>query len=196
MVTYILIIGVAFYVIATSLIQLVGDYLCTLRVQEQQRISEELAISAAPLLDAHDGRLLYDAVVEASREYGGRALVLDAYGTVQADAFSRLNGSRLGHPEVVAVLSGGQSSAYSFYKEEMSGAGWLLSMLGVVDDSSVYGLYASSIVSGDRIIGVTLYSSSEQELYGRLLFMQRQIVGCCWAWRWRLCLPCCCCRAW
>ena len=36
---YLLIIGVAFYVVAASLIQLVGDYMFSQRVQEEQRIA-------------------------------------------------------------------------------------------------------------------------------------------------------------
>ena len=108
---YLLIIGVAFYVVAASLIQLVGDYMFSQRVQEEQRIAEELAISVAYDLADQDAGALYESAVTASREYGGRVLVLDAYGTVQADAFSQLNGARLEHPEVVAVLSGEKSSA-------------------------------------------------------------------------------------
>lgn len=176
LVLYMLIIGVAFYVAAASLIQIVGDYLFTQRVQEEQRISEELAVSVADRLAAQDGQALYEAAVTASREYGGRTLILDAYGTVQADAFSQLNGTRLEHPEVVAVLSGARSSAYSFYKETPAGANWLLNRLGFSEGTSVYGLYASSIVMGERMMGVLLYSANEQELYSRLTYMQTQMV--------------------
>ncbi|HIU45861.1 MAG TPA: HAMP domain-containing protein [Candidatus Fimadaptatus faecigallinarum] len=173
---YLLIIGVAFYVVAASLIQLVGDYMFSQRVQEEQRIAEELAISVASDLADQDAGALYESAVTASREYGGRVLVLDAYGTVQADAFSQLNGARLEHPEVVAVLSGEKSSAYSFYKETQPSGNWLLSRLGFAGDASIYGLYASSIVSGDKVIGVLLYSVNEQELYSRLTYMQTQMV--------------------
>ena len=132
----------------------------------------------------------------ASREYGGRVLVLDAYGTVQADAFSQLNGARLEHPEVVAVLSGEKSSAYSFYKETQPSGNWLLSRLGFAGDASIYGLYASSIVSGDKVIGVLLYSVNEQELYSRLTYMQTQMVYWLIGVALVTLLMCCCCRGW
>ena len=59
-----------------------------------------------------------DAAVDASREHGGRVLVLDAYGTVQADSYSLLNGTQLKHPEVVAVLGGKASAEADFATDD------------------------------------------------------------------------------
>ena len=135
----------------------------------------EAVLILAVNLNAQDGQAIYDAAVDASREHGGRVLVLDAYGTVQADSYSLLNGTQLKHPEVVAVL-GGKASANGLYKEELPGGNWLLSTFGFADDASVYGLYVSAIVSGGRTTGALVYSVSEQELYSRLLYIRRQIV--------------------
>ena len=173
---YMLMIGVAFYIVAASLIDLVGDYMLDMRVREEQQIAERLAIELTPALREGDGNALYEAAKAASREYGGRVLVLDAYGAVQADAFSLLNGAQLDHPEVKAVLGGGRACAHGFYKEELPGVNWLLSGLGLVEDAQVYGLYASGMVSGDGVMCVLLYSVSEQELYSRLVFIRRQMI--------------------
>lgn len=172
---YMIMIGVAFYVVAASLINLVGNYMLDQRAQDEQAVSERIAITMADRLRAQDGQELYSAAVSASREYGGRVLVLDAYGTVQADAYSLLNGTQLKHPEVMAVL-GGKASANGLYKEELPGSNWLISKLMLADDASVYGLYASAIVSDGRTIGVLLYSVSEQDLYSRIAFIQSRIV--------------------
>ncbi len=175
---YMLMVGVAFYVVAASLINLVGNYMLDQRAQDERAISEHIAITMADKLNAQDGQALYDAAVDASREHGGRVLVLDAYGTVQADSYSLLNGTQLKHPEVVAVLGGkaGANGLYGLYKEELPGGNWLLSTFGFADDASVYGLYVSAIVSGGRTTGALVYSVSEQELYSRLLYIRRQIV--------------------
>ena len=172
---YMLMVGVAFYVVAASLINLVGNYMLDQRAQDERAISERIAITMADKLNAQDGQAIYDAAVDASREHGGRVLVLDAYGTVQADSYSLLNGTQLKHPEVVAVL-GGKAGANGLYKEELPGGNWLLSTFGFADDASVYGLYVSAIVSGGRTTGALVYSVSEQELYSRLLYIRRQIV--------------------
>ena len=172
---YMLMVGVAFYVVAASLINLVGNYMLDQRAQDERAISERIAITMADKLNAQDGQAIYGAAVDASREHGGRVLVLDAYGTVQADSYSLLNGTQLKHPEVVAVL-GGKASANGLYKEELPGGNWLLSTFGFADDASVYGLYVSAIVSGGRTTGALVYSVSEQELYSRLLYIRRQIV--------------------
>ena len=136
---YMLMVGVAFYVVAASLINLVGNYMLDQRAQDERAISEHIAITMADKLNAQDGQALYDAAVDASREHGGRVLVLDAYGTVQADSYSLLNGTQLKHPEVVAVL-GGKAGANGLDKEELPGGNWLLSTFGFADDASVYGL--------------------------------------------------------
>ena len=173
---YMLIIGVAFYVVAASLINLVGDYLFSQRVEQGQAVAERLAIAAASDLRNQDGRALYERAEAAAGEYGGRVLVLDAYGTVQADAYGQLVGARLGHPEIAAVLSGRLPSAHGFYMEDPSEGNWLLKQLGFGGDTSVYGMYVSGIVSDGSVTGALLYSVSEQELYGRLMFIRRQLL--------------------
>ena len=163
---YMLIIGLAFYVVAASLINLVGDYLFSQRVEQGQAVAERLAIAAASDLRDQDGRALYERAEAAAAEYGGRVLVLDAYGTVQADAYGQLVGARLGHPEIAAVLSGRLPSAHGFYMEDPSEGNWLLKQLGFGGDTSVYGLYVSGIVSDGSVTGaVTLSMEAEDENY-------------------------------
>ena len=174
--TYMLIISCSFGLVAYMLINIMGDYLLSQRVREQQMISEQLAIKAASGLVDKDAAGLYSICVNASRQYGGRVLVLDAYGTVQVDSFAELNGSRLLNPEVLRVLSGAESNAYNFYPQQKMRFGWLMRLLGLDDSTSTYGIYASSIVADDRIAGVLLYSCYEVELSSRMRYISVTVV--------------------
>ena len=63
---YMLIIGVAFYVVAASLINLVGDYLFSQRVEQGQAVAERLAIAAASVQRNQDGRALSERAEAAA----------------------------------------------------------------------------------------------------------------------------------
>ena len=62
MLAYLLIICVAFYVVTASLIKLVGEYLFSQKVSDEQRIAGELAASISEPLDAKDAERLYSDV--------------------------------------------------------------------------------------------------------------------------------------
>ena len=114
MIAFLLILGVTFYAIATSLIGLVSDYLFQARISAESAAVDELAVSFAPLLERGDAEALHSAMVQAGRELEGRLLVIDADGKVQADTYSQLNGMRMGQQEVTSVLSGAVSG-YGFH---------------------------------------------------------------------------------
>ncbi len=82
------------------------------------------------------------------QDISGRVMILDTYGVVQVDSFSRLNGTRLALPEVLEVLNGQKDTAYGFHK--------------IDSDNSYFwsGYYASAIVEDSQVIGVALFSES------------------------------------
>ena len=170
MLAYLLIICVAFSVVTASLIRLVGEYLFTQKLTSEQRIAEELAASLAEPLASWDADALYAGVLEASQSTGGRVLVLDSYGVVQADTYSEYNGAQLRRVEVASVLSG-DGSSYGFYSQETAGG---LLVPGLADDMT--GLYATPIHGARGMIGVLVFVTMAQDMYRSIMDIQTLII--------------------
>ena len=117
MIAYLLIISIAFYAVAFSLIQLVGEYLFTQRVKDDQRIADNLADQVADACAGLNAAAMYDSALAASSEEGSRVLILDPYGVVQVDSESVLNGNRFQNRQAQSVLNG-QARDYGFYDTE------------------------------------------------------------------------------
>ena len=169
MLAYLLIICVAFYVVTASLIRLVGEYLFSQKVSDEQRIAGELAAVIAEPLNAKDAERLWLDVVSLSESTGGRVMVLDLYGVVQADTYCEYNGMRLMRSEVAQVLSGG-GEAYGFYGD---GDGSFY-MPGIAGD--MIGLYAAPIRSSENMIGVLVFITLAQDMYESLMSIQTEVV--------------------
>ncbi|MEG0494218.1 MAG: hypothetical protein RR696_13565, partial [Clostridia bacterium] len=106
----------SYYAVATSLIGLVGDYLFNDRMQQDRAATEQLSVELAPLLSSAEMSLLNQRLASASGELGGRLLVLDPSGKVQADSYSELNGSRMELPEVASILTMGKTVDYGVHR--------------------------------------------------------------------------------
>lgn len=162
--------------VAVSLIQLVGDYLFTQRVRDDQRIAENLAEQMNEPLLALDAGAMYESALSFSREYDSRVMVLDPYGVVQVDADSVMNGTRFASAEVSSVLSGAKN-AYGFYDLGRSGSFLWRATLGTFTNvQAMTGLYAAPIMSGESLIGVLVYISRTQEIYESLREIQSRIL--------------------
>ncbi len=176
MLSYLLIIVVAFSAVAVSLIQLVGEYFFTQRIRDDQRIAEALAEQIGESLVSLDIDTLYALARGTADENAGRVLVVDAYGVVQADTQSLLSGTRFHNQEVESVLSGAERD-YGFYDSETSGNFWLRSALSFYENvNSMNGLYAHAIRIGDRQVGALVYISTVQEIYENLHSIQVKIL--------------------
>jgi len=169
--TYLLIICVAFYVVTASLIRLVGEYLFNQKVTDERRTSQELAQSVSEALDEKDARRLCFAVLEAGQSTGGRVMVLDEYGVVQADTYSQYNGMRLQRGEVAQVLAGADA-AHGFYSAQDGQRSFL--MPGLTAD--MVGLHAVPIRSEEALIGVLVYITLAQDMYQSLMHIQTEMV--------------------
>ncbi len=175
-VAYLLITCVAFTLVATSLRSMVGEYLFTLKVGEEKRVTESLAQRAADPLAAADAQALYLLCSQGAEQYSGRVLVVDEYGVVMADADSEYNGQRLALPEIAEVLEGA-SSAYGYYGTQGAGeSGFLARASAFPSSDGMQGLYAAPIVFQGRVIGALAHTSPSQEVYRNLTSIQNQMI--------------------
>jgi two-component system OmpR family sensor kinase len=168
---YLLIICVAFLVVATSMIRMVGEYLFSQKVREEQRVTDNLSVQLADYLAQGDALGLYQQVAAASQD-AARVMVVDPLGVVQADGYSEFNGRRLDLGEVAASLSGA-GAAYGYYSASDRASGWLENSLG---SGQMIGVYASPISANGALIGAVVYSSMAQDVYQSLTQMQRQMA--------------------
>ncbi len=159
--------------VAASLIRMVGEYLFSQKVREEQRLTETLSEQLGGFLVVDDADSLYRAAANASQTDAARVMVVDALGVVQADGYSEFNGRRLELGEVAASLSG-QGAAYGYYNVGEAGAGWLGRSVGT--EGQMVGVYTAPILSGNTLVGAVVYSSMAQDVYQGLTQMQRQMT--------------------
>ena len=165
----------AFTLVATSLIQLVGEYLFSQKVREEQRVTEDLAGSMAQPLSSRDAQALYAQAASVAGQSGGRVMVLDQDGVVQADSLSLANGQRLAIQEVYYVLTGG-GSTYGFYDLRRSGSSFLRTLGSGPQANGLLGVYTAPMRQGGQLQGVVLYLSDAQEVYDSLTQMQQRMA--------------------
>lgn len=177
MLAYLLIICVAFYVVSTSLIRLVGEYLFSQKVREEQRVTEDLAARMAGYLAGDDAEGMYRVAQEAaqSAQAETRVLVVDQLGVVQADAQSEYNGNRLNLREVALVLAG-ENSAYGYYGLSGDAGRWSEDVYALGGNRLVAGVYAASIRVDGELTGALVYFTMAQDVYESLTQMQSQMM--------------------
>lgn len=178
MLAFLLIVGVSYYAVATSLVALVGDYLFDDRMQQDRVQTDQLAAQIAQLYQTGQMSAVQARLEEASGELGGRLMLLDQSGKVQADSYSELNGSRIELPEVVSILADGKTVDYGVHKLPGSGGqASFLSFLRPYDQTAEWvGYCTSALTHGGKTVGVLLFSSPIQEMMQRLFALQDQMV--------------------
>lgn len=145
--------AVAFAAVTFVISYLAEDYLVNIRVRDQLKYTNNVAVSMAPYLNSSNSKKMYDLAEQSSKEFGGRFLVLNKSGIVQIDSFSLLNGQKLDHKEVSDVLLGPLNTSYGFHK---------------IDDGTGEPFYAvyytTAIVSESETIGAVLYAADLQDV--------------------------------
>ena len=132
---------------------LAEDYLVRIRVQDQLKSTNSVAVSIAPYLQSANSKKMYEIAEDSSQKYGGRFLVLNQSGIVQVDSFSILNGQKLEHEEISNVLLGPGDSSYGFYK------------MADASGSEFYAVYyAVAIVQESKTIGAVLFADEIQDV--------------------------------
>ncbi|MDR3050131.1 MAG: HAMP domain-containing histidine kinase [Oscillospiraceae bacterium] len=180
MLAFLLIVVVSFSAIARLLTGLVGDSLFAEKTRAEQRTVESLATRLSDIMADMDGRALYTAVQQAGSQLGGRLLVLDTDGKVQADSFSAYNGMRLQLAEVISILQDGKSVDYGFHLLPGGGArqrpSWL-DVLGYRDLSQVWvGYFTAAMQADGRPLGVLLYSSQVQDMVDSMTALRDEMT--------------------
>ena len=116
MLTFLVVIGGSFAIMASILTGMVSSTLYQQRTRQATRSLEQLASSAAPFLASAQMDGLSELLTAQAGELGGRLLAVDMDGKVQADPFGARSGQRLSIPETVAVLLHGEKSAFGIHR--------------------------------------------------------------------------------
>lgn len=175
-IAYLLIIVIAFCVIGVSLIQLVGEYLFTQRIHDDQRITEALSQQIGDDMVDFDVQKIYHTIMETAQSEQSRILVMDPLCVIQADTQSELNGQRLITQEISNVLSG-KSADYGFYDAGSMATYWLRAALTIFSqENAMTGLYANGIYYGGDLVGILVYISNVQDIYESLHDIQIKII--------------------
>lgn len=145
--------ALAFAAVTFVISYLAEDYLVNIRVRDQIKNTNTVAVSMAPYLSSANAKKMYDIAEQSSKDFGGRFLVLNKSGIVQIDSFSLLNGQKLEHKEISDVLLGPLDTSYGFHKiEDDTGKPFF----------AVY--YTSAVTSESETIGAVLYSADIQDV--------------------------------
>ena len=132
---------------------LAEDYLVNIRVGDQLKNTNSVAVSVAPYLGDSNSKKLYEIAEESSQKYGGRFMVLNKSGIVQVDSFSIMNGQKLLHKEVSDVLLGPGDTSYGFHEiSEGNGETFY----------AVY--YTAAVVYESETIGAVLFADDIQDV--------------------------------
>ena len=179
MLAFLLIVGGSFYVMATSLTSLVGDYLFEQRIRSDRVSVETLAGQLGPLFQTAQSSVLTERLKEAGGELGGRLLILDTDGKVQFDSFSEINGVRLQYPEVLGILMQGKTVDYGLHRTGSGDApsNTPLSFLRPLNTSVTWVGYCTAALNTPQgVIGVLLFSSPVQSMMQGLYELQDQMI--------------------
>lgn len=173
--------GVSYYAVATSLIGLVGDYLFEDRKRQDTSATVQLAEELSPLYLSAQASALQSRLDSASSELGGRLMVLDMSGKVQADSRRELNGSRLEVPEVASILSLGQETDYGVHLlkegEDEATALDVRHLFFFFDQKNLWTSYSTAALKHNgRTIGALFFSAPMQQMMQRLLDLQDRMV--------------------
>ena len=171
----------SFYLVTTSTIRLVGDSLFEDAVKAGMTNVSELSAALGERIGQESADAFYERLLQAARSGGGRLLVVDMDGKVQADTFDERCGTRLALAEVHTLLRGEKESDYGFHQVEdgtMRQAPSVLDPLTGRDvDRTWVGCFASALVSGGRRVGALVMIASVQDTVDSLTSMQDRMLG-------------------
>ena len=176
MLAFFFIIGLSFLVMASTLINMLGDYLFDVRIQGDRIGLEKWAVQAADQLSAANASGIDEIVRKAGAELGGRVLLLDKDGKVQSDSFHAALGRRLHYPEVVSILLSGQITDYGVHSLSSGDAVSQLNLLSIASQDEWASYSTAGIIQSSHVIGVLLLVSSVREMMQSLLMLQNNMV--------------------
>lgn len=162
---YLVVVVLAFGLTTLITATIIENKLIQRRISECMQSVNELSSSVVQDLLSQNAANLYRFSVEQSNALEGRVLIVDRYGIVQIDSFSRLNSTYLSkNKEVVEVLAGNQEASYGFHKIEQA------------NEKTWTGYYVSAVIENGEIIGAVLLSQSIQDVVNETDAIKRQYI--------------------
>lgn len=154
----------AFGIVTALTSTIVENSLVQRRVSDCIQAVNDFSVSVSQDFSSQNAKKLYETAVNTGREFSGRFLIVDRYGIVQVDSFSRLNGKQLSLREVMEVLAGSKDSSYGFHKI-------------VSDDGYIWaGYYTSAVVENSEIVGVAIFSQALQDVIESTYAIKQQYI--------------------
>ena len=158
---------------------MVGDSLFADTVRTQMTHVAQLSATFGESEASADA--LYQQLLEAARQSGGRLLIVDMDGKVTFDTFDERCGTRLGLSEVFSVLRGEADSDFGFHQQEGADrkqAASVLDWLTGRDLNRVWvGCFVSALVNEGQRVGALALITSVQETVDSLTSMRDQMLG-------------------
>jgi len=154
--TYVVVVFATFSIFSAIATRIFTDYIINQRVSEQQRNLNSISVSLSPYLKEYDSNTMDKILIENSRLYGGRFLVLNPNGVVLMDSFSMLLGQRMQLPEVYDIMFEDMDASYGFHRIETANGNKIWSVN-----------YTSAIISEYETVGILIYSESIQDIVDR-----------------------------
>ena len=156
---FFLIVGISFFVAATSLTGLVSQYLFDQRKRDDSLKTEKLASVVSHYFQSVSANELNEELEENAAAMDGRLMLIDNDGKIQYDTFQSLCGQRVQVDEVLRVLAG-EKEAYGIHSpgreavETMSG-----------EHGAEYVAYSAHEIEGFQgRIGAALYVGRVQKM--------------------------------
>ena len=165
-------------------VHLVGESLFRDTVRRQMADVSELAFEFCSEMENETADTFYLRLLEAARSSGGRLLVVDQDGKVQADTFDEVTGERLALSEMWSVLDGKADGDYGFHlltSDEEEVPSLLRRAAEVLLGRSVggkwVGCFCVPLDGSDQTSGALLLIASVQSTVDSLDEMQLQMLG-------------------
>ena len=156
---------------------MVGDYLFADRRARDQVSTEKLAVEVAPLYLSANMDALQALLTTNGGELGGRLMVVDTSGKVQADSYSELNGSRMELPEVASILLDGKTVDYGVHQLGSKQGFNLLTFFAPFDQNAQWVGYCTAALTNEgKTIGLLLFSAPIQDMMQRLTSLQSRMA--------------------
>ena len=140
---------------------MVGDSLFEDAARRGMTSVSELSAELGERIGRESADAFYLRLRQAARTGGGRLMVVDTNGKVQADTFDERCGTRTALAEVYTLLSGERDGDYGFHRAVQGE--WV-------------GCFASALVSGGERVGALVMIVSVQESMNSLAAMKRQMM--------------------
>ncbi len=169
---FFLIVGVSFFVAATTMTGMVSTYLFEQRKRDDSMKTEKFAQKAAPLFQSVSANELNDLLEENAATMDGRLILIDNDGKIQYDTFEMLCGQRIGVDEAIRILAGEKEQDSGIHApgkavaEAMSG-----------ESDTDYVAYSACRMEGYQgPIGVVLFVSRVKSLMDSLDQVRMQLL--------------------